>query len=287
MEQRPIPGQEPLAHPTADVAQAYLDEIGSVVQRREEFIDRRRMARLAGVEAIVLAAYLTIMMFSFGHSVSTPFLMLISLFGVWLQLSAELKESYGGQPRLSGTSQRIYLVFGLLAVAAVMVGVWLQIAGVEVPVWARFIPGVALLAGFGGRAVRDLRRAPEVLPNEHDPFTRGARYATACLGLVFGLGAWVVATSDTMFSVVLFFVVMVGIFGWGIAAYATSRLPALGAIWQWPQWTAFALGSAVLIAVMLFAMHTDLMTVPLAISLGVGVALLFAVVAFVGGCNGQ
>lgn len=283
MEQRPISGHEPLAPPTADVARAYLDEIGMVVGRREALIDRRRMARLACAEAIVLAVYLTIMMFSFGQKFSSPFLIVVALFLIWVQLSAELRESYGGQPRLSGTSQRVYLAFGLVAVLAVVVGVWLQIVGVGISVLARFVPGVALLAVFGGRALRDLRRAPEALPNESDPFTVGARSATAGLGIVLGVGVWTTATGESMLAAIFAPFAMALLLGWSIAAYASSRLPALGAIWRWPQWSAFALGGATLAAMMLLVMHTDVVTAPLAISSALGVAVLFVVVAFLGG----
>lgn len=283
MEQRPIPGQEPLAPPTADVARAYLDEIGMVVGRREALIDRRRMARLAGVEAIVLAAYLTIMMFSFGQGSSSPFLMMVALLLIWVQFSAELRESYGGQPRLSGTSQRVYLAFGLVGALTVMVGVVLQIVGVDIPILVRFAPGVVLLAVFGGKALRDLRRAPEALPNDRDPFTVGARYATASLAIVFGLGIWATAVGESMLAVIFTPFVMVLLLGWNIAAYASSRLPPLGAIWRWPQWSAFTLGAAALAAMMLLALHTDVVTAPLAVSSAVVVAVLFVVVAFVGG----
>lgn len=283
MEQRPIPGHDPLAPPTADVARAYLDEIGTVVQRRESLIDRRRMARLAGAEAIVLAVYLTVMMFSFGKSVGSPFMMIVALLLVWIQFSAELRENYGGQPRLSGTSQRVYLAFGLGAVLAAMVVIWLQIVGVEIPVLARFVPGIALLAVFGGRALHTLHRAPQALPDDRDPFSTGARYATAGLGIVVGLGVWATASGESMLAAILSPFVMVLLLGWSIAAYASSKLPALGAIWRWPQWSAFALGGAILVAVMLLAMHTDVITVPLGIVLAVSIAVLFAVVAFAGG----
>lgn len=283
MEQRPIPGHDPLPPPTADLARAYLDEIRMVVERREAIIDRRRMARLACAEAIVLAAYLTLMMFSFGNAVSSPFLVLVALLFVWLQLSAELRESYGGQPRLSGTSQRVYLAFGLLAALAAVVGVWMQMVGVELPVLVRFIPGVLLLAMYGGRAVRDLRRAPEALPKERVPFTTGARYATAGLGLVIGLGVWATASDDSTLASIFAPLLMVLLLGWSLAAYVTNKIPALGASWRWPQWAAFALGGAVLATVMMLAMHTDLLTEALVVSGAVGVAVLFAVVAFVGG----
>lgn len=287
MEQRPIPGHEPLAPPTPDVARAYLDEIGSVVQRREALIDRRRMARLACVEAVVLAVYLTVMLFSFGTSIGSSFVVLVALFLLWLQFATELRESYGGQPRLSGTAQRLYVVFGLVGVAAVVGGVWLQIAGIDVPVFARFLPGVFLLGVFGGRALYELRRAPQALLDEREPFTLGARWSTAALGVIIGLGIWVAASHEPMFVTAFAPIVMVALLGWSLVAYATDKLPALGAIWQWPQWSAFAISGAALIAVMLLSLHTEVITTALAAALAVGAALLIIVTAVTGGRYAQ
>lgn len=283
MEQRPIPGHDPLPPPAPNVARAYLDEIDAVVERREAFIDRRRMAWLSCAEAVVLAVYLTLMMFSFGSAVSSPFLVLVALLFVWLQLSAELRESYGGQLRLSGTSQWVYLAFGLFAALAVMVGVGMQIAGVSIPVLLKFVPGAALLAVFGGRAVRDIRRSPEPLPRERLPFTRGARYATFGLGLVIGFGIWVTASEHVTLVAIIAPLIMVFLLGWGLAGYLTDKVPALGAIWRWPQWAAFALSTAALAALMMLAIHSDGLTGSLAGTAGVGAAALFAGVAFVGG----
>lgn len=283
VEHRPIRGQEPLAPPTADIARAYLDEIGSVVRRREALIDRRRMARLAGIEAIVLAVYVTVMMFSFGESIGSPFVIVVALLLIWLQFAMELRESYGGQPRLSSTAQRLYLSFGLAAVAAVVVGAWLQAIGIDIPVLARFLPGIVLLGVFGGRALRELRRAPEALPDERVSFTTGARWATAVLGAVIGLGIWVTASPESTFGAAFAPIVMVALLAWSFAAYVTDKLPALGAIWQWPQWTAFALGAAALIAVMLLSLHTDAGNAALAAALAVGSALLLLVAALAGG----
>ncbi len=282
MEQRPMSGHDPLSPPTADTARAFLDELGVVVERREALIDRRRMARLACAEAVVLPVYLTIMMFSFGQSFSSPFMMIVALLLLWIQFSAELRENYGGQPRLRGTTQWMYLGFGLTAVLSVVVGVWLQIVGVEISTLARFVPGIALLAVFGGRALRDLRDAPEALPNEHDSFTAGARYATAGLGVVLGLGVWATAANESI-VVVLAPLAMLLLLTWNVTAYVSSRLPALGAIWRWPQWTAFTVGACALAAMMLLVIHTDAVTPPLAIAAAVGVTLLFVVVAFSGG----
>lgn len=90
-----------------------------------------------------------------------------------------------------------------------------------------------------------------------------------------------------MLALIVAPIVMVGLFSWSIAAYASNRVPALGAIWRWPQWTAFAIGSAVLATVMLLTLHTDLMTPVFALSLAAGVTLLFVTVAFVGDRNGR
>lgn len=284
LDQRPIPGHEPLARPTADVARAYLDEVGAIEHRREAVIDRRRMAQLACAEALILAVYLTVMMFGFGNaSVSSSFILLVALLLLWIQFSNELKESLGGQPRMSGTAQRNYLVFGLLVVVAVMVGVGLQIAGVEIPVGARFMPGAVLLLIFGRRTLRDLRSASPALPRERDPITTGARYATAALGALIGAAVWAAASETGAFSSIVALCVMLLMLGWGFAVYVSGRLPALGAIWRWPQWTAFALGSGALIAATFVTVPSGAFTSALVVAVAVCIAALFVAVAFIGG----
>ncbi|MCK3768388.1 hypothetical protein MZK47_01710 [Microbacterium aerolatum] len=287
MDQKPVGSEAPLTPPTAYVAQAYLDEIGAVVERREAHIDRRRMAWLALAEAIVLGVYLTVAMFGFGPvDDSSRFIVILVLLFIWIQLSGELRESYGGQARRVGASQWLLIALAILAGLSVGVGMWLQLTGATMPFIVRLVPGIVLFVVFGSIALRALLRAPRALPRESMPFTRRARRATVGLGVVMAIGVGTTAVQGP-FGSLFALCTMVLILGWGIAAYVGGAVPALGAIWRWQQWTALAVGSATLAGMTLVTMHTDLVTGALATSAGVLVGALFVLVACIGGRNGS
>lgn len=283
MEQKPLSAAGPLEPPTADVAQAYLDEVVVVARRREERIDRRGIAWVALSEAAALAVYLTVVMFGFGSSSSSSFVSLIALFFLWIQLSGELKESYGFQSRLRGTERWTYAIFGIVAVVAVVVGIATQIAGVDIPFILRVTPGVSVLLVFGGLAVRNLRRArPPVLRRSRAPLSTVARNLTFTIGALFGLAIVIMAVAKPLAASVFSMVLILLILGWWIAVQISGRLPALGAVWSWPQWAAFVLGWAVFACALLVQFSHSLD--PLVTSIAaVAVALVFVAAAFFDG----
>lgn len=69
---------------------------------------------------------------------------------------------------------------------------------------------------------------------------------------------------------------LLGTVAWTQIAERHGGIPQLGELWRWPQWTAFALGGAVLTASVLLGARTDLMTPPVSIAGGVVVAALIA-----------
>ncbi|WP_341975122.1 hypothetical protein LTA6_003476 [Microbacterium sp. LTA6] len=283
MEQKPLSAAEPLEPPTADVAQAYLDEVDVVATRREERIDRRGIAWVALAEAAALAVYLSVMMFGFGSSSSSSFITLIALLLVWIQLSGELKESFGFQSRLRRTERWAYALFGFVAVAGVVVGIATQIVGADIPFVLRLAPGGLVLLVFGGLAVRDLRRArPAVLRRARAPLATVARNFTLTIGAVFGIAIAITSVAysvpASLFSMALILLML----GWWIAVQISDRLPALGAVWYWPQWAAFVLGWAVFACAVLVQFRQPLD--PLIISIAaVVVVLAFVAAAFFDG----
>src|SRR5690606_2441207 len=147
MEQRPIEAAPPLDPPAPDIARAYLDEAEAVAQRREDLIDRHAIALVSLVESIVLAGFLTMMMFGFGTpTASSSFIVLVAMALLWMQLTAELRESHGVQPRLQIQHGRTRIVFIAVVGCAVAIGVALQLGGVGIPLALRFAPGVLAIA---------------------------------------------------------------------------------------------------------------------------------------------
>ncbi len=286
MDQKPLRATAPLDPPTADVARAYLEEVGTVSQRREERVDRRGMAQVALWEACALAVYLCVMMFGFGGAtVASTFILLISVFLLWIQLSGELKESYGFQARGGLRTRSLYIAFAVIVVATATAGISLQLNGVDIPLGLRFVPGALVLLVFGGLAVRDIQKAGAA---NHErgrmPLPVTARAITITMGALIGAAILVAAAADPFPASVFSLVLMFCMGGWWIATQVSDRLPALGALWSWPQWSAFATGWCVLAGVVLMRFHTSLDMLPSAIA-AASVTMLFTVGAFAAGRN--
>lgn len=61
-----VHGSEPLPAPSPDTAAAYLEELGRVHTRREKRVDRRALARMSLITAVVLSVYVAIACFAIG-----------------------------------------------------------------------------------------------------------------------------------------------------------------------------------------------------------------------------
>lgn len=77
MEQKPVHGAGPLAPPAADVATAYLDEVGTLARRREERIDRRMLGRLHLIDGLVVGALFSAALFVMRSAPSNAHLWLL------------------------------------------------------------------------------------------------------------------------------------------------------------------------------------------------------------------
>lgn len=282
MEQKPISGAEPLARPSADVAQAYLAEVDAVTQRRETRIDRRRMARLQLIEAVVLAFYATLMMFGFGNaSSSASFMPVVAVLLLWVQFAGELRESYGFQQRRSWRGNLPLIAFGAVGVIALIVGVALQLSDQQIPLLLRVAPGALLLLVFGALGLLEYRQAhgARAVAPARAEFAKGSRVSTLVLGLLLGGAVAVVGQEDPLLASTFGLLFMMSLLGWFIAAQISSRVPALGMMWRWPQWSAFAIGGVAVGAVTALESTSTALGAAVTAGIGGGVALLFVVAA--------
>lgn len=290
MEQRPIPGQEPLAPPTADVARAYLEEIGLVHARREERIDRRRIAWFSLADAVVLSIYVTIAAFAIGEPlVGSSFVVLIAVFCIWMHLALERRESYGASGPPISKTRSVAIGFVVILMVVVVSGFVISFIGLALPVPVRVVPGVLALVILGVPAVREIRRSPRWVQSvQRWPLSGGTRLMTVGLGVLMAGGALAVAADpEQLWGHFLGLTLIVSYLAWSVAARISDRLPALGALWAWPQWTAFAVAGVAVAAIMLLQLLGGAASAAELAPLCAGaIALLFIGSAFLGGRDG-
>lgn len=281
MEQKSLDGAAPLAPPASDVAQAYLAEATAVREPRELRIDRRGAARLALVEAAVLAGYLTAVMLSLGTSPgSLAVLILVGLFSVWSQLVSERRESYGFTSRGVGSSPTSAAVFGALILVGVGGGVVAQATGTALPLWLRLLPGALVLVVLGGMAVRDLRSAgPAPLAEDPPSFTPAARWATFGLGVLVGFGVWAATQTDPLIPAAAGLILLLAVIAWWTATQVNARLPSLGAVWGAAPWAAFGVASTLLVAALIWMLMAGTVPAGLGAAAGAVCVIAFAIAA--------
>ncbi|WP_144795439.1 hypothetical protein [Microbacterium paludicola] len=253
MEQRPIDGARPLPQPEPPIALAYLDEVDRIQARREDAVDRRGLAVLALANAMTLSVYVGILCFGAGvPTLSSSFLVLLALLLLWLQLVTERRETHGaGGSRLWG-SRALDLTFAGVLGVVVIAGATVSFFGIDVPWWARAVPSAVALLGMGVPALRELRRTPRATAGApRRPMTRAERWATVAVGAMVAIAVWAIGGADALVTSVLAVAMMTAYVAWWIAGRVSRRLPALGAVWAWPQWSAFAVGGAAAAALLI------------------------------------
>ncbi|MCS3842280.1 hypothetical protein [Microbacterium sp. AK031] len=259
MDQRPIEGAAPLPAPSFEIAQAYLDELGAVRARREAGVDRRGAAWVGLVNVVTLAVYITVVAFSIGEaSVSSSFMTFVGVFLLWVQLANQRREGYGVIGY--GFSRRwvVVIVLCVVLLVALVVFFFAGITDVVVPSFVRLIPGALTLLVLGWPAVRGILRSPPAdVSSERARLSSGARLATVIIGAMMTLGIWVLSVGEEVLLPVFGLLLMLGNLGWWTAARVSERMPALGAVWAWPQWTAFAMSGGVIAAILLVQVSGD------------------------------
>jgi len=254
MDQKPTAGQQPLDPPDAATAQAYLNELPGVQQRRDVVLDRRRLARLYMIEGAALAVFIGVLLWTDllrrltdAPASSSTFGLLVVLL-LWNSLSLGIRERYGARQGMRGTVRVLNLV---LLVTAVLWAVILIFAGAAVPAWVRAGPVLLALVGglWPGIALnRDSRGAPRLPSPPHAVMTRPGRGATFATGMalsVTGLVTGWVAAGGILLSnlgLVLAIIMIIAI----TICSQLGLVTELGAMWRPPQWIAFALSALVI-----------------------------------------
>ncbi|MGN8026169.1 hypothetical protein [Microbacterium sp. 22242] len=261
MDHKPAAGQQPLDPPDRATAQAYLDELPGVRQRREIVLDRSRMARLYFVEGIAFGVFIAVLLWMdllrrlTGTSSSSSTFGLLVVLLLWNGLSLGIRERYGARQGIRGTARIVNLV---LLLTAVFWAVVLIFVGAAVPAWVRAGPVLlALVGGFWPGIVlnRDARGAPKPAAPPHAVMTRPGRGATFAAGValsVTGLVTGLVAAGDILVSNLGLVCAVIVIIAIAICT-RMGFITELGAMWRPPQWIAFALSALAIAVVMVRA----------------------------------
>ena len=254
MDQKPMEGAEPFAAPSAEAAHAYIAEYEAVQMRRENLLDRRRIARFAVIEAVVIAVYLTVG--AFTTVTDSRFIVCLGIFLLWLQLSAERRESIGATaaPGVTISRRRPWSIVAVVLVSIVLIVVYIAVLLEPVPMVLRFLPGLLALIAFGAPAVRALIRSPRIAdPVRRRALTWNERIATMAVGAAMsGMILFVLwAQGDLSLISTGALVFMIGYLALWCIGRISSRMPALGAVWAGAQWATFAASAVLLTAVLL------------------------------------
>ena len=253
MDQRPIEGAAPLPAPNSDIAQAYLDEVRAVRERREAGVDRRGAAWIGLVNAFTLAVYITVVAIGIGEtSASSSFIAFVGVYLLWVQFANERRERYGVIGYGASPRWVIAIMLSVILLVALAVFFIANIVGMEMPFFVRLIPGALTLVVLGAPAVRSIRRASPANAAVHRlRLSNSARLATIVTGAMMALGVWVLSVGGEVLRSFFGLLLMLAILGWWTAARVSKRVPALGAVWAWPQWTAFAASVGMIATILL------------------------------------
>lgn len=280
MDQRDAPASVPPEPPSPAVAQAYLDGIGTVEQRRDDRIDRRAMGWLDIVSGAILGAYVTLALSMLRGEAGSTFLLLLVAMGLWIQLSAGLQEQNGAQRRPTG-----YSWWGWSALIVVLVSCFaamfvLRLLDAQIPEPFFFVPGIIAFVVFLARGVRQLTRArgsSGVSRRAHRSFTRAESTGTAVIGLMMGAAIVVAAVPNDFVSAVATMVLLLGLVVWILSYSKPWGLPSIGAAWRWPHWALMAVSAVVLVMAIAFPTLLGPATWIAASGVGAIVTVLFVV----------
>lgn len=285
MEQKHVPGQLPLEPPSADIAQRYLDAAQAVAGRRERAVDRRSLAWLQIVNAVVTAVFITAASLVIRRGVGLDYQVVLFTFLVWSQLTSGMAQRNGMQWRITRSRWLVIVAGALLMVGALTLAGFVAFDR-SLPGFLAFVPGAVILAGLGGygavqlaRSSGDLRPSPAV----RAPLTRPVRVGTILLGLALGAMAIVSAAPEGAIQSVVVLLIALMILAWILAARSDFGLPAIGAAWRWPHIVAFALSASVLTVLVLVDGVGDGSRVLVSLLAGAGMIVLAVAVSFVPG----
>ncbi|MFJ6531660.1 hypothetical protein [Microbacterium sp. NPDC091662] len=288
MQQKPIPGQDALVPPDPDVARQYLAAADAVVERRSRAVDRRALAALQIVNAVITAGYLVAFALVLRQSDVLASQVILFSFLVWGQLASGMAQRNGMQWRWSSSRWPLILGEVLVLVGAVVV-FGLVALDPSLPVGVVLIPAGIVLLGIGGYGVVQLFRASGDPRSPRPPrvaLPAPTRWGTLLVGVALGVLTMLAGAPDDVVRSVITLLVMLVLLAW-IAAFNTSvGLPAIGASWRWPHVVTFFLAAGMPVALVLGG-GSGGASVLAGVAGGVAVIVLFALVSFVPGREGR
>ncbi|UTT51516.1 hypothetical protein [Microbacterium maritypicum] len=253
MQQKPIPGQDALDPPDADVARQYLAAADAVVERRDRAIDRRALAGLQMVNAAVTAGYLVAFALVLRQDDVLASQVILFTFLVWGQLASGMAQRHGMQWRWSASRWPLLLGGGVVLVGAVLVFGFVAL-DTRLPVGMVLIPAGLVVVGIGGYgAVQLVRAAGDPRPPRPSPLVlpTALRWGTILVGVVLGVLTMLAGAPDGVLRSVITLLVMLALFTWLVVFNTPVGLPAVGASWRGPHVTAFLLAACVPVALVL------------------------------------
>lgn len=285
MEHKPVPGQEPLAPPSPEIAQQYLDHAQAVAGRRGYAVDRRALAWLQIANALVTGVYLTALAGTLQRGIPGETQIVLFTFLVWTQLASGMAQRSGMQWRMT-RSRWPSLVGAVLLGLGALVLFGFAAFDPDLPPLVTLLPGVIVLVGFGGHGLVQLVRAPRgprAPRTARTPLSPWARRGTVLVGVAMGALALLASAQDGVITSVLVLLVALLLLAWILAARTELGLPGIGAVWRWPHVTAFALSASALLALVVADRGADGSSLVAGAVGGAGIVLLFVAVSFLRG----
>ncbi|GAA4483594.1 hypothetical protein [Microbacterium panaciterrae] len=270
-------------------ARAALDALPRVAQRRDEVLDRRALARIYLVDAIVPTVAFASWVLAQAlrdasvrtHAIPTLATLLVVV--LWDQLSRGLRERYRARQALRGAPRIMQNILAGVGAGLLLLALFITFDRRSVPVVLVVIGSVILLgSGVGAAAamLRDARGTPKPPPAQHAEMTVAARVATVLFGLGLGLiavvGPWSAAGTGSESLALIPALLALAIAGIG---RLVNAVPALGAAWRPPQWTAFALSVTIACLAPIIGAARPADGVALGVIAAAAVLLLFLVTA--------
>ncbi|NJI58707.1 hypothetical protein HCX50_04625 [Microbacterium oxydans] len=284
MEQKPIPGQDALVPPDADLAQQYLAAADAVAGRRDRAIDRRALAWLQILNAVVTAAYLVAFALVLRNDDVIASQMILFTFLVWGQLASGMAQRNGMQWRMTRSRWPVILGGGVLLAAAVVMFGFVSL-DTTLPVGWVLLPAGMVLLGIGGYGVAQLIRAsgdPHRPRPAWTPLPVAVRWGTVLVGAALGVLTMLAGAPDDVLRSVITLLVMMMLLAWIVAFNTPLGLPSVGAAWRWPHVATFFVAACIPVGLALGEESLGDRGVAGLLG-GVVVILLFALVSFVPG----
>lgn len=285
LNQKPVVGQDALLPPDAETARRYLAEATAVAERRDSAIDRRGIARLQIVNAVITAAFLLVFAYLLRGTESSSYQVVLFAFLLWGLLAAGIAQRDGIQWRMTRTRLPLALAGAVVVVVAFVV-FGLVIFVPDLPTGLGVVPAALFLLAFGGHGVVQLRRAatdPLRAPARREPLPRAARAGTVGVGIVIGALHMLARAPEGVLSSVLILLIALLVVAWMFVGATDAGLPAIGARWRWPHLAGFGAAAAALLALVLLQPAGDTSMATAGLVTGGAVIVLFAVLAVVPG----